>query len=741
MILMRYSLYICSFLCVMGMASCSSTKYVPEDVFLLDDIEIRNVKNGDKTNVKHLKNYVRQQGNSRWFAAFKIPLATYSLSGRDSSKWINRVLKSMGEPPVLYDSLKTIQSCNDLRAKMCNDGYLDAEISYSTKKKGKKIDVIYNVLPGEPYRIGKVEYDIRDSVIAGLLASDKSFVRGLRPGMLFNVNNLDKERKRIVDKLTNSGYYRFNKDFITYNADTVSGSRDIDITLLLHKYQDRNQTTDTLHRRYMIRHVVFRSGDPEDSIIHLRKKVLENNTFIEPNRPYSARDLQKTYNHFGRLQAVKYTNIGFREVPDSSLLDCRIQISTNKPSTISFQPEGTNTAGDLGAALSLTYQTRNLFRGSELLSLEFRGAYEAIKGLEGYTNENFEEYVAEARLLFPRFIAPFLSKKFRRRITATSEVALTYNLQNRPEYHRRVLSAAWRYKWSDANHHDKYQIDLLDLNYVSMPWISEKFKTDYLDNATSRNAILRYNYENLFIMKFGFGYSYNNGRYAIKAYAETAGNLLNFGARVFNAKNNELGVYKLFNVAFTQYAKMDFEYTKNWNLDYANTLVFHFGLGLAYPYGNSNILPFEKRYFSGGANSVRGWTVRGLGPGRYVERDGNINFINQTGDMKLDLNVEYRAHLFWKFNGALFVDAGNIWTLRDYPEQQGGMFKFSDFINEMAVSYGMGLRFNFDYFILRFDFGMKAINPVYATSKEHFPIIHPRLSRDLTFHFAVGLPF
>jgi len=586
-----------------------------------------------------------------------------------------------------------------------------------------------------------VEYAIRDSVIAGLLASDKSFVRGLRPGMLFNVNNLDKERKRIVDKLTNSGYYRFNKDFITYNADTVSGSRDIDITLLLHKYQDRNQTTDTLHRRYMIRHVVFRSGDPEDSIIHLRKKVLENNTFIEPNRPYSARDLQKTYNHFGRLQAVKYTNIGFREVPDSSLLDCRIQISTNKPSTISFQPEGTNTAGDLGAALSLTYQTRNLFRGSELLSLEFRGAYEAIKGLEGYTNENFEEYVAEARLLFPRFIAPFLSKKFRRRITATSEVALTYNLQNRPEYHRRVLSAAWRYKWSDANHHDKYQIDLLDLNYVSMPWISEKFKTDYLDNATSRNAILRYNYENLFIMKFGFGYSYNNGRYAIKAYAETAGNLLNFGARVFNAKNNELGVYKLFNVAFTQYAKMDFEYTKNWNLDYANTLVFHFGLGLAYPYGNSNILPFEKRYFSGGANSVRGWTVRGLGPGRYVERDGNINFINQTGDMKLDLNVEYRAHLFWKFNGALFVDAGNIWTLRDYPEQQGGMFKFSDFIKEMAVSYGMGLRFNFDYFILRFDFGMKAINPVYATSKEHFPIIHPRLSRDLTFHFAVGLPF
>ena len=738
---MRYYLYICTFLCVIGLASCSSTKYVPDGSFLLNDINIKNGEEGNKTNVNHLKNYVRQKSNSSWFSTLKIPLATYSVSGRDSSKWINRILKSMGEAPILYDSLKAIQSCNDLRAKMRNDGYLDAEIAVSTRKKGKKIDITYLVFPGEPYVLKDIKYDIRDTVIAGLLKADKNFVRGLRPGTVFNVNSLDQERKRIVDKLINNGYYRFNKDFITYNADTVSGSKDINLTLLLHKYQDQNQKADTLHRRYTIRNVVFQSGDPEDSVIHLRKKVLINNTFIESGQPYSAKELQKTYNHFGRLQAVKYTNIGFREIPDSSLLDCRIQISTNKPSTISFQPEGTNTAGDLGAALSLTYQTKNLFRGSELLSLEFRGAYEAIKGLEGYANENFEEYGAEARLLFPRFIAPFLSRKFRRRVTATSEVSISYNLQNRPEYHRRVLSAAWRYKWNDANHHDKYQIDLLDLNYVSMPWISERFRTDYLENATSRNAILRYNYENLFIMKFGLGYSYNNGRYAIKAYAETAGNLLNLSSHVLGASRNDLGVYQLFNIAFAQYAKADFEYTKNWNIDYNNTLVFHFGLGVAYPYGNSTILPFEKRYFSGGANSVRGWNVRGLGPGRYVERDGNINFINQTGDMKIDLNIEYRTHLFWKFNGALFVDAGNIWTLREYPEQQGGMFRFDHFVKDMAVSYGMGLRFNFDYFILRFDFGMKAVNPVYTTKKEHYPIINPKLSRDLTFHFAVGLPF
>ena len=208
---------------------------------------------------------------------------------------------------------------------------------------------------------------------------------------------------------------------------------------------------------------------------------------------------------------MRYTNINFTEVHDSNLLDCDIQLSTNKPSTISFQPEGTNTAGDLGAAATLTYQNRNLFHGSEVLSIELRGAFEAIRGLEGYSNQNFEEYSAQMRLTFPQFIAPFLSQSFRRRINATSEVSLLYDTQNRPEFHRRVMSLGWRYKWFDAGHHDRYQLDLFDLNYVFMPWISETFKHDYLDDNTSRNAILRYKYEDLFIMNAGFGYSYNNG--------------------------------------------------------------------------------------------------------------------------------------------------------------------------------------------------------------------------------------
>ena len=350
------------------------------------------------------------------------------------------------------------------------------------------------------------------------------------------------------------------------------------------------------------------------------------------------------------------------------------------------------------------------------------------------------EYSLETRLKFPRFIMPFVNAETRRRINATSEVSLLYDMQDRPEFHRRLWSAAWRYRWALPGNRYQYQLDLIDINYVLMPWISETFKTLYLDDVSSRNAILRYNYQNLFITKTGFGLTYNNGKTALKTNIETAGNIFNLASGLTGASKNAEGQYMVFNVAYAQYVKADIDLTRVFQLDYSNQLVFHLGLGIAYPYGNSTQLPFEKRYFSGGANSLRGWAVRSIGPGRYKGRDGRIDFINQTGDMKLDLNAEYRTHLFWKLDGALFVDAGNIWTLRDYPGQPDGQFSLRNLPSQIAANYGLGFRFNFDYFIVRFDLGMKAVNPAFDED-EHYPLLHPRFSRDFAFHFAVGLPF
>ena len=696
--------------------ACSTGKYVQEGEYILDKVAV--VSDQSDYNASPLSQYVRQKEKPKLFSLFRNPFS---------------------RKPVIYDTLQARLSCQDLMTAMQNEGYMNADVSLNTETKGKKLKVTYLLHPGQPFLIGKVNYDIQDEGVQQLLHLDQTDNQQIKPGMRFTVETLDNERKRIAGLLSDNGYFRFNKDFIHFTADTIMGRKDIALTLQLRKYKPNNNSPEVDHTRYLIRDVLFQSNDSDR--IHLRKQVLLNATAIKEGRPYDASALQRTYNNFARLQAVKYTNIKFAEVPDTNLLDCHIQISTNKPSTISFQPEGTNTAGDLGAAASITYTNRNLFHGSEQLSIEFRGAYEAITGLEGYQDQNYTEFSVETKLVFPRFLAPFLSKSFRRRQTASSEWAVSWDFQNRPEFHRRVFSSAWRYRWSEPKHHLNYRFDLLDLNYVYMPWISSTFKRDYLDNAENRNAILRYNYEDIFIMKAGFTVSYTDGVDAVRANFESAGNLLNGVSKGFGFKTNSQGQHTLFNIAYAQYVKFDFDYTHLFQFDKRNALALHAGLGVAYPYGNSTVLPFEKRYFSGGANSVRGWSVRELGPGKFKGTDGRIDFINQTGDVKLDLNAEYRSSLFWKLQGALFIDAGNIWTLRNYAEQPGGQFKFTEFYKQIAASYGMGLRLNFDYFILRFDVGMKAINPAYESEKEHWSIFHPKLSRDFDFHFAVGLPF
>ncbi|PIK19248.1 translocation and assembly module lipoprotein TamL [Prevotella intermedia] len=736
------------------LSSCSTDKFVADGSYLLDKVEL--CSDEADFNATQLAQYVRQKENSRWFSFFKIPLGTYSLAGRDTTKWINRTLQRIGEKPVYYDTLQARLSCEDLRVAMNNMGYMNARVVFNTKVRGKKLKAIYTLLPGKPFMIDRFSYDIQDSIIADILKSNLSQGLDATQPRQFTVLALDNERKRITKILNDQGYYRFNKDYIYYTADTVRGSRSVDVTLHLTKYQPSSASEPVLHPRYIVGRVNVLPGDSTG--LHIRREIIADNTLIEPGKYFSATDLQTTYNNLARLGAIRYTDIEFKEMQrvdsiivgkmlgyqqsEKRYLEANIKLSSNKPNTISFQPEGTNTAGDLGAAAVLTYQNRNLFHGSELFSIELRAAFEAIKGLEGYNNHNYEEYGVQARLQFPRFLSPFSTREFRRRSNAVSELSVSWDLQDRPEFHRRVFSAAWKYNWSNARRHLRYELEVPDLSYVYMPWISERFKKDYLDNVNNRNAILRYNYEDLFIMRAGFSLSYNrNDDVAIRAKVESAGNLLSLADNLSNFKKNEQGQSKIFNIAYAQYLKFDFAFTRILRFDPRNSLALHADFGIAYPYGNSKVLPFEKRYIAGGPNSVRGWSVRELGPGGFRGTDGRIDFINQTGDLKLNLNAEYRTRLFWKFDGAAFIDAGNIWTLREYAEQPDGQFRFDKFWQQIAAAYGLGLRLNFDYFILRFDAGMKAINPAYTSLKEHFPLFRPRFGRDFTFHFAVGLPF
>ena len=695
------------------------------------------------------------------------------LQGKKVSDYIiqkpkGRTISFKRYQPTVLDTTLTEKSCVQLRNHACDLGWLDAQTSYDLIAKGQRVAAFYKIIPGQRYTVRNISYDIDDSNIDSLLR-ENGVLQGslLRSGQPFSTVTMQEERKRITSWLNNNGYMLFNKEHITFRADSSCSEHFVDLTLQLGRY--RRNASDSLHdhTRYYLRSVSYVA--PTYDKLPLRAHTLSINTLLQEGDPYNADAVQRTYNKFARLRAIRSTNITFTHpssitqndslplggagggssitshpssiIQGGSSLDAVVQLTPRKKHSIQLQPEGTNTAGDFGAALSVVYENRNIFHGSEVFSLSGRVAFEAISGLEGYSNSNYEEYGVEGKLTFPEFIIPGISDDFQRTHNATTELSVSYNRQNRPEFHRRVFTGRWRYRWTSHKGNMGYTFDLLDLNYISMPWISSTFKHDYLDSISTRNAILRYNYEDLFIMKIGFGIKKSTEHYSIQANIETAGNLLYGLSQIFTFPTNSQGKYKAIGIAFAQYAKFDFDYTRLLRLNYHNILALHGRFGIAVPYGNSDILPFEKRYFSGGANSVRGWSVRTLGPGGYISNDGRINFLNQSGDVKLDLNAELRTDLFWKFQGAVFIDAGNIWTLRDYADQQGGQLRFKDILRQMAVAYGIGLRLNFDYFIMRLDLGMKAINPAYTTTREHYPIAHPNFKRDYALHFAVGLPF
>ena len=728
-----YTLFVFVLLALVG---CDGTRYVADGDYLLTSTHV-SCEN-PRINLTTMDTYIRQRPNSKWLSSLKVPLGFYSMSGVDTTKWINRTLRNWGQAPVVYDSLLTARTVEDITAAVRNEGYLNATVTPQLTKKGKRIKVNYDIVTGSPYVVRKIKYDIKDPIIGDMLAKDEQLL-DMHTGQIFSVNQLGRNRNRITDYLNNHGYYQFNKEFITFDVDSSQMNRTVDVTMNIDLYRRNSYQDFSLHPLYSVRNVYFEGANTPD--FTLRRSVLEQNSFIASGKPYSAADLQRTYTRFSRLQAIRYTNIHFDENPDSMYLDCHIQVSPQKTNSIQFQPEGTNTAGDLGAAVSLIYQNRNIFHGSELLNVTARGAYEAIRGLEGYQSHNYEEWGLETSLAFPRFLFPWMKKSFHRRSSATSEILFSYNRQNRPEFQRRIFTAAWRYKWNNPRKHTQYKVDAIDVNFISMPWISETFKHDYLDSVSNRNAILRYNYENLMIMKAGIGFTYSDKGKTIRLNFESAGNVLHLLSAPLKFRENDEGQNTFLGIAYAQYIKGDVDYTRLFALDDRSNLAVHARLGIAYPYGNSSILPFEKRYFAGGSNSVRGWSVRSLGPGGYVRNDGRIDFINQTGDIKLELSAEMRSHLFWRFQSAIFVDAGNIWTIRKYDDQPDGQFRFDTFMKQIAVAYGIGLRLNFDYFVIRLDMGMKSVNPAYTTSREHFPLVHPNFSRDHAFHFAVGFPF
>lgn len=755
----RHYIFLSTLLFLVG--ACSTTKNIPDGEYLLDQIE---VKTDNKVSTPTaFETFARQQPNSNLPILGKVRLKIYNMAG-DTSKWLNRTIQKMGEPPVIYNQSQTALSASQIQKEMQNLGYLNAEVDTILKLRKNKVSVTYNVKTGTPYSIRNITNAINDTAIAKVI--DKAPLKNqLKPGNLFDMTALETERVRVNTILRNWGYYTFSKEYVYFRADTTLNSYQVDLFMDIYpprdsvpysQYRINNVTVVSGYDFNIPERAFFRKSDTTEykglKIIRgrnnfLKSSTIERNNFLKPGMRYMDFLFNNTYQAYNNIGAIKQTNIVLTpSATDSThLLDARITLSPANAHWFQAALDGTNSAGDFGVAPSIAYTHQNIFNGGEQFGIKLKGAYEFINNdEEGVIGQNYYEYGIDLSLTYPRVLFPFLRKKWRDQPSANTRFSIGLTNQQRTEYTRQFFNATVNYDWATGYGRYRYSFDFMDINYVRMPSVSKDFEERYLTGPNS-NPLLRESYKDQFVVRTGISATMTGNHifkrsphnYTIRSSFEVAGWLPRLVTTISRQSSNNEGFKEILGVQYAEYVKGNVDYARTFNFSKKHSLAYHIGFGMAYPYGNSNVLPFERRFFAGGANSVRGWSTRGLGPGSYKSTNNSSNFVNQTGDIKLDMSIESRHKVSDLFEIAGFVDAGNVWTIHNYEGQEGGIFKFNNFYKEIAVAYGIGFRIDLSFLLLRFDTGIRLYEPGRPQSER---LVLPAWTRT-AFHFGIGYPF
>ena len=432
---------------------------------------------------------------------------------------------------------------------------------------------------------------------------------------------------------------------------------------------------------------------------------------------------------------IKFPETGRRD----SLLDCDLKLLPTTLQSYTFEIEGTNSGGNIGVAGNVIYQHRNLFRGSERFDLRFTGAIETLRESQEEDYRTMQELGVEARLKIPKFLLPFRTEQFIRKYNPETNISLSFNYQKRPDYTRTTLNSGFGYEWKGGGF-TSHTVFPFESSLIRTPFMSNEFR-DWLEGT-----YLFYSYQPHFILNQRYSLVFNNQNFRkmsdfqyLRFSAETAANLLYLLYTATDAQSSD-GVYQIFGVDFAQYVRADVDFRHYDNLDEGISLVYRVFAGAGLPYLNSTAMPFEKQYFAGGANSVRAFQVKNVGPGSF-SGDTNSVFPNQTADLKLEMNIEYRFKLFWKLEGALFLDAGNIWSVSANDDRSGALFDLTRFYREFAIGTGFGTRLDFNFFIFRLDLGVPLADPSYPQGERWLPTNSGIKGKDLTFNIAIGYPF
>ncbi len=769
----QYFLLFCLCVVVLYFTSCVSTRYVPEGEWLLT----KNKINIDKPALaSELETYIQPKPNRKILWAIPFHLYVYNLSktGKER-KWKKKIGSVVGEPPVLVNEYQIKRSKQQIGAYLKTKGYYYAHVEDSIDKRtSKKATVIYRIQTGNPYLIDTVLWESQDLIIKDYFLEAAKYTL-LKQSTQLDEDLLQAERNRITEYLKNRGFYYFTRDFIQFEVDTSIGNYRCSVKcLLINRHAETTSLSNNPYRIYYIDSVfVFYNYNARQAIqnrneflasldttayknIYLvgsghsmfRPVLLSRMNFIQTGDVYNQKDAQVTYEKFMSLNNFRLVNVQFVESGKPYRLNSIIQLTPLPRQSYQIEVQGTNSSGNLGIAGNIYYLNRNIFGGAQNLQIGITASIERQTAVVQENDEQIQQYLpfnaiesgAYTKVRIPSFWFPFISESFIKYKNPSTQIEASYNFQQRPDYIRTVTTFVFGFDWS-GNKNLRHFVNPIELNYVKIPFISWRFK------RVIRGTFLENSYENHMETISSYGFIFNDNKVGkqqqnsvfVRGRFETSGNVL------YQAFSNLSGLaadttYQILGVPFSQFVRAELDYRYYKFITKGTKLVYRVYGGVGYPYGNSKVLPFNKRYFAGGASSIRAWAVRSLGPGSTADTT-NGNVFNQTGDIKLEGNLEYRFTLFWVIEPALFVDVGNVWNIKKQSENDKGYFQYQRVLPDLALGYGIGFRFNFSFFIFRTDLAFKGKDPAEPIGSRWLFVQRKMQRDDITFNVGIGYPF
>lgn len=708
---------------LLAVISCSTTKLLPEGAYRLtaNKVEFRGK---EKISPKEVSMYVRQQPNTSLIFGWSPFLSIYNWSN-GSGEGINKFWEKIGTPPVVFDSTLVESSRSNIAGHMEYLGYYHAKVDSEVEYRGRKATVKYIVELGDRIPIDTIVFEVPGGTFAREFSADSANIT-VHPGDYLAEKNLEAETVRGASVFRNLGYYDFSKNNYFFEADTLT-----DRTTLYYRIRNyargSSPTDDPL--------AVYRIGKvniSHPSEIPFKESLLREFNTIRPGVPYNERMINTTY---ARLSALKlFNNVSIEMSPsDSAVVDCDIRLSGTDVLGFKANMEAsTNSSGLLGFSPQLSFYHKNLFHGGEWLNLGFSGNWQMMAGARAHSSE----FGVSASLSFPRLLG-YPVNRMRGENVPRTEIRTSFNYQNRPEYRRSLASLSYGYT-GQMRRDWFFQIYPLQFNLVKLYAMSDDFSRllgeyPYLwDTFESHidagvGMMLYHTTDASVVPKTAYHY----GRFNL----DVSGNVVSLFNNVLPVSDFQ-GQHLLFGVPYKQYVRAEISLGKvfrfGWNDN--NALALHLDAGAGWAYGNSTALPFEKQFYCGGASSMRGWQARTLGPG-YEQMSEYFVLPSQTGDLKLEADVEYRFPSFWKLEWAIFAEVGNVWTLNGE-----GLGKL-DLPGSLAGDWGIGLRVNLDFILLRLDAGLKVHDPARPAGERWLGPKGWFAPGGAALHFGVGYPF